>query len=53
MNITKNDEKFYKLLRESNGGDNKQAQGDIWIGAHVPPLGNFLNNKFVIFLKLF
>jgi len=38
MNITKNDQKFYKLLRESNGGDNKQAQGDIWIGAHVPPL---------------
>ena len=47
MNITRNDEEFYKLLRLSNGGDNNQAQGDIWIGAHVPPLGYC----FITFIK--
>ena len=51
MNITRNDEEFYKLLRLSNGGDNKQAQGDIWIGAHVPPLGKCFECN--LYLKIF
>merc|ERR1719322_1451138 len=38
MNITENHSEFYKILRESNGGDNPDAEGEFWIGAHVPPL---------------